>query len=224
MDIKWYGQSCFRITAKRGEKSRNKVTILIDPFDQSTGLKFYKENADILLITHDHKDHSNIEAVGGRAFLIDGPGEYEVENIFIQGIFSYHDNKKGEERGANTIYVMEAEGMKVCHLGDLGQKELTDSQLKEIGEVDILMIPVGGVYTIDGKEASKIISQIEPKLIIPMHYKIPGLKIDLEGPEDFLKAMGVKEKKATEKLTISKSNISEDGADIVPLKAQTKNS
>src|SRR6056297_3457871 len=132
MDFKWYGQSCFYISGKKKRKSRKKVSILTDPFDESTGLKLYKKNVEVVLISHDHQDHNNLSAVNDEAFVVDGPGEYEVENTFIRGIFSYHDEEEGKKRGANTIYVIESEGMNICHLGDLGQKELTDEQLKEI--------------------------------------------------------------------------------------------
>ncbi len=109
--------------------------------------------------------------------MIEEPGEYEVKDIFIQGIPSFHDEEEGKKRGQNTIYTIEAEGIRLCHLGDLGQKELNSDQLEKIGDIDILMVPVGGVYTINSKGAAKIISQIEPRLIIPMHYHIPRLKI-----------------------------------------------
>jgi L-ascorbate metabolism protein UlaG (beta-lactamase superfamily) len=221
MDFKWNGHSCFYISAKKKRKSREKVSILTDPFDESTGLKLYKQNVDIVLISHDHSDHNNLDAVDDKAFVIDGPGEYEVENTFIRGVFSYHDNSKGEERGANTIYIIESEGINVCHLGDLGQKELTDSQLKEIGEVDVLLIPIGGEYTLNSKMASKIISQLEPKAVIPMHYKIPGLSLDLDGPEAFFKAMGKKDLEAEEKVSISKSDLSDEETKFFKLEPQS---
>lgn len=221
MDFKWNGQSCFYISGKKKRKSRKKVSILTDPFDESTGLKLYKQNVDIVLVSHDHPDHNNLDAVNKEAFVIDGPGEYEVENTFIRGIFSYHDNNKGKERGSNTIYVIESEGMNICHLGDLGQKELTNAQLKEIGEVDVLLIPIGGEYTLDSKTASKIISQLEPKAVIPMHYKIPGLKLDLDGPEAFLKAMGKKDLEAEDKISISKTSLSEEEMQVFKLEPQS---
>lgn len=222
MDFKWYGQSCFYISGKKKRKSRKKVSILTDPFDESTGLKLYKKNVEVVLVSHDHKDHNNLSAVNNEAFVIDGPGEYEVQNTFIRGIFSYHDDEKGEKRGANTIYIIESEGMNICHLGDLGQKELTDEQLKEIGEVDILLIPIGGTYTLDSKEASKIISQLEPKAVIPMHYKIPGLELDIDGPESFFKAMGKKDIEAEDKISISKSNLSDGEIKVFKLNPQSK--
>ena len=174
--------------------------------------------ADILLITHDHCDHNNVKAVSGSPFLISGPGEYEVKEVFIQGVPAFHDNSQGKERGQTTIYVIEAEDLRVCHLGDIGQKELTSEQLEKIGEVDILMIPAGGVYTIDGKDALKIMSQIEPKIIIPMHYSLPKLKVKLDDLDKFLKAAGIRKIEPLPKLTIKKKDLSEGEVKIVVLK------
>lgn len=175
MQIIWHGQSCFQIVVSRGKNGQ--AAIVIDPFSEEIGLRPPKLEADILLITHDHYDHNNVKAVSGSPFLISGPGEYEIKEVFIQGVPAFHDNSQGKERGQTTIYVIEAEELRVCHLGDIGQKELTSEQLEKIGEVDILMIPAGGIYTIDSKDALKIMSQIEPKIIIPMHYSLPKLTL-----------------------------------------------
>lgn len=187
--LTWAGQSCFQISVSNSKD--HSADIVIDPFDESfTGLKLPNLSADILLVTHEHKDHNNIKDVKGTPFVIQGPGEYEIKEVFIQGIPSFHDDKEGRERGRNTIYVIEAEEMRFCHLGDLGQKQLTDEQLEKIDGVDVLMIPVGGEFTIDSPTAQKIISQIEPKIVIPMHYAIPKLKIKLDDVSKFLKGMG----------------------------------
>lgn len=217
MQMIWNGQSCFQISAGQGKG--NQVNIVIDPFDETLGLRLPKLEADILLVSHDHHDHNNAKAVLGSPFLISGPGEYEIKEIFIQGIPSFHDDSGGKERGQNTIYVVEAEEMRLCHLGDFGQKELTPEQVEQIGEIDVLMIPVGGVYTISAKEAVKIMSQIEPSLTIPMHYQIPKLKLKskLDGVEGFLKAMGVKSLEPLNKLIIKKKDISEEEAKIIVL-------
>ena len=142
-----------------------------------------------MLISHDHDDHNNKAAVKGDPFLIENPGEYEAKGVFVQGIDSFHDDSEGKQRGKNTIYIFEAEDIRFCHLGDFGQKQLTDEQLDLIGRVDILMIPVGGTFTIDSSEAAKVIGQIEPKMVIPMHYQLPKLKIELDPVEKFLKSM-----------------------------------
>ena len=215
MNITWKGQSCFQITSSQGKDGH--VNIVIDPFDEETGLRVPKLEADLLLVTHQHKDHNNVKAVSGNPFLIEGPGEYEVKEVFIQGIQSFHDSSQGKERGSNTIYVMETEDIRICHLGDLGQKELTPEQVEQIGDIDILMIPVGGNFTIESKEAVKIMSQIEPSIIIPMHYAIPKLKMKLNGLDKFLKTMGVKKLDTLPKLSIKKKDISPEEAKIVVL-------
>jgi len=216
MHIFWKGQSCFQITTTQGKN--NQVNIVIDPFDESLGLRLPKLEADILLVSHSHSDHNNVKAVSGNSILIEGPGEYEIKEVFIQGISSFHDSSLGKERGLNTIYTIEAEEMRLCHLGDLGQKELTAEQVEKIGEIDILMIPVGGVYTISAKEAMKVMSQIEPSITIPMHYQIPKLKTKLDSLDKFLKTMGIKRIEPLPKLSIKKKEISPEEAKIIILK------
>jgi len=218
MQITWHGQSFFEIEIKDSiNNSKEKIIICIDPFDESLGLKVPKVEAQICLITHSHSDHSNVKAIKGEPFLVEEPGEYEVKGVFIKGIPSFHDASGGKERGSNIIYKIEAENIKLCHLGDLGQKELNEEQLEEIGEVDILMIPVGGVYTIDAKEAAAIISQIEPRLVIPMHYKVPKLKLDIDGIEKFLKVMGAEKKEPQKKLKITPKDLPKEESEIVLL-------
>jgi len=230
MQIVWYGQSFFQILTQKGKEKV--VKIVIDPFDEKIGLKPPSLEADILLITHSHEDHNNVKVIKGspsqisgkfeRAspFLISGPGEYEIKEVFIEGIPAFHDPVEGRERGKTTIYTVEIEEVKICHLGDLGQKELTDEQLEQIGDVDILMIPVGGIFTIGAKEAAKVISQIEPKIVIPMHYQLPKLKVKLENLDKFLKTMGIKSPETLNKLSIQEKNLPTDGMKIVVLTLQ----
>ncbi|MBI2625406.1 MAG: MBL fold metallo-hydrolase [Candidatus Nealsonbacteria bacterium] len=215
MHIVWKGQACFQITASISKEE--KVNIVIDPFDESIGLRVPNLEAQILLSTHDHRDHNNIKAASGEYFLIKGPGEYERKEVFVRGIPSYHDSEGGAKRGPNTIYTIKAEDLVLCHLGDIGQKELSPEQIDEIGSVDVLMVPVGGVFTVDGKEAAHIVSQIEPSIVIPIHYKIPKLKIGLEGPDKFLKAMGAKSLLPEPKLIIKKKDIQEEETKVVLL-------
>ncbi len=204
MTINWFGQSCFRIESKEAHSTGSgQVSILIDPFSKETGLKPPKIKDDIVLVTHEHRDHNNIEDITPEAFLINTPGEYEKKGIAIRGISSYHDKVEGKERGLNTIYIVKAEDMTICHLGDLGQEKLDEKQVEEIGEIDILLVPVGGNYTINYKEAIGVIGQIEPKIIIPMHYKIKDLKVEIEGPEKFVKELGLTPEKV-DKYKISK--------------------
>ena len=223
MQIIWHGQSCFQTITNQGKNGP--LIIVIDPFDETLGLRVPKLQADILLVTHDHPDHNNIKVVEGNPstgsgqapFLISGPGEYDIKGIFIQGISSFHDKSKGKTKGKNTCYTIEAEDMKICHLGDLGQGELTEEQMQALGEIDILLIPVGGVFTIDSGDASKIISQIEPKIVIPMHYALPKLKVKLEGIEKFLKVMGKKGTEPLNKLSIKSKDLPQDETEIIIL-------
>ncbi len=206
MVITWYGQSCFKIQS--GE-----TVIFTDPFDKSVGLTPPRGSANIVTVSHGHFDHANTESLSGEPLVIDGPGEYETKGVSVKGIFSFHDDKEGKERGENTIFVIEVEGIKICHLGDLGQKKLTDEQLEQIDEVDILMIPVSGPF-IDAEQAAEIINQIEPRIVIPMHYKIPGLELKFAGVEDFLKEMGVGKKETVDKLTLKKKDLPQEDMEI----------
>lgn len=199
MTISWFGHSCFRIEAKEG-------SILTDPFSKDIGLKPPKIKDDLVLISHNHYDHNNVEDAPAETFIIKNPGEYEKNGIAVLGIHSYHDKSEGKERGPNTIYVIKAEDMTLCHLGDLGQEKLDEKQIEEIGDVDILMLPVGGSYTINYKEALEVISQIEPKIVIPMHYKTKDLKIDIESADKFVKELGLTPEKV-DKFKIVKKNL-----------------
>ena len=199
MTVTWFGHSCFRIESKEG-------SILIDPFSKDIGLRPPRIKDDLVLVTHDHYDHNNIEGAGPETMIINGPGEYEKKGVYVRGILSYHDKSGGQERGLNTIYVIKAEDMVICHMGDFGQAAFEKNQLDDIGDVDVLMLPVGGKYTVDYKEAVQAIGQIEPKIVIPMHYKIKDLNIDIDGPEKFIKELGLTPEKV-DKYKIVKKNL-----------------
>jgi len=215
MNIIWHGQSFFEIVTK--DKENKELKIVMDPFDESIGLKVPKTEARILLITHQHSDHSNKKAISGTPFLIEEPGEYEINGVYVKGIPAFHDNIQGKEREDIIVYLIETEDIKICHLGDFGQKELTSEQLDQLGDIDILMVPVGGVYTIDAKGASKIISQIEPKLVIPMHYQIPKLKLKLNSLEQFLKEIGSPVIEPQKKLKVRSFNLPKEKMEIAVL-------
>ncbi len=188
MEINWLGHSSFKIRGKE-------VTVVTDPFDQGmVGFKFPKTEAQVVTISHSHADHNRADVVDGDPFVIDSPGEYEIKGVSVFGVGTFHDNTSGSERGANTVFVIEIDGVKICHLGDLGHK-LTEEQIEEINTVDVLLVPTGGYYTLGPKEAVGVVAQIEPSIIIPMHFKvdglIAGLAEKLAGVDGFLKEMGI---------------------------------
>ncbi|MBD3247904.1 hypothetical protein GF382_01280 [Candidatus Falkowbacteria bacterium] len=212
MIITWIGQSCFKIQDKVGPEGKTLVT---DPFDKSIGLKAPNFESDVATVSHDHYDHNNVSSLRGEPFVIDSPGEYDVKGIMVQGIASFHDDKNGEERGENTIFRIEMDDLTIAHLGDLGH-ELTDEQLEELEGVDILLIPVGGVFTIDSKKAVKVVSQIEPRIVVPMHYKIKGLNENIDPVDKFIKELGVNPTNE-EKLKINKKDLPQEGMELVVL-------
>lgn len=203
MVLTWFGQSCFRLESKD-------LSLLIDPFSKEIGLKPPRLKDQLVLVTHKHYDHANLEGVEPETMIIDGPGEYESRGVYVHGIPSFHDKAGGAERGLNTIYVVKLEEMRICHLGDLGQEKLDEQQIDLIGNVDILLVPVGGKYTINYKEAVEVVGQIEPKIIVPMHYKVPDLKIEgLDGADKFLKEMGLTPEKV-DKLKVSPKSLPQE--------------
>lgn len=185
MDITYLGHSCFRIVG-------GDLSVVIDPYDPKIGMKLTSVTAQIVLVSHDHGDHNYIKGVQGYRKVIDGPGEYEIGGVSFIGIHTYHDGTKGAERGGNIVFVIEIDGFRICHLGDLGHK-LSEKQISNIGEIDILMVPVGGFYTIDSGEALEVVRSIEPRIIIPMHYKTKDRPQSdkLEPVKTFVSAIGL---------------------------------
>jgi len=206
MMITWLGHSCFKIQDKTGTDG---ITIVTDPFDKEIGLKVPNCEADIVTISHDHHDHNNVSALRGTPYLINTAGEYDVKGILLRGVESYHDEQKGKERRNNIIYRMEVDGVSVSHLGDLGHV-LDDKQLEVLVGTDILLIPVGGKFTLDAKKAVEVVSQIEPRIVIPMHYNDGNVNItELAGVEKFIKEMGIKPIEE-DKLKISKKDLPQE--------------
>jgi len=212
MYITWLGQSCFKLQDKIGSDG---VTLVTDPYSDDIGLKMPRFEADIVTVSHSHHDHNNIGALRGNPFIIDTAGEYETRGVFVEGVEAWHDAAEGKERGKNIIYRIEMEDISITHLGDLGHI-LDAKQLEKLEGTDILLIPVGGKYTINAAKAVEVISQIEPRIIIPMHYKVPGLKIDLDGAEKFIKELGLKPRQE-EKLKISKKDLPQEEMELVVL-------
>jgi L-ascorbate metabolism protein UlaG (beta-lactamase superfamily) len=199
MEIIWLGHSCFRLKGSR-------ATVITDPYSADLGYTLGKTTANIVTVSHQHPGHSNIEAIGGEPKAITGPGEYEISGVLIIGMPSFHDEDKGEKRGKNTIYLLEIDEMTICHLGDLGHT-LSTSQAEELDNIDILLVPVGGVSTIDATGAAEIVRQLEPKVIIPMHYKTDAIKRELDPVDKFLNEMGIKDVESQPKVNFTKSNI-----------------
>jgi L-ascorbate metabolism protein UlaG (beta-lactamase superfamily) len=216
MEITYIGHSCFKIKGKQ-------LTLVIDPYDPAQmGFKLPKLECDVLLMSHDHFDHGYKQGATGYKLAIDGPGEYEASDTFIYGIETFHDDKDGKERGKNTMYVIEIDGFTILHLGDLGH-ELSKETLEKIPDVNVLLIPVGGKYTIDAEVAAKVISSIEPNIVVPMHYSTSDskLKDELAKVDKFLDEMGVEgDVKKTDKLKLTgKSDIPVD-TEVVLLEPQ----
>jgi len=234
MNINWYGQTCFKINVQINKNQP--ISILINPFLGGTGLRSPKADADIILLSHPFLPAACLPGRQGRQvlpadrqgrqvsekpgsldssiFLIDGPGEYDVKGVYIQGVQEF--GGKGEVL-ENTIYIIEAEDIKICHLGLLLQNELSSEELNKIGEIDILMLPIGNKETIGPKEAVKIMSQIEPKITIPMYYRVPNLKTKLEKLDGFLNLLGIKSLAPVQKLSMKKKDLPAEEAKIVVL-------
>jgi L-ascorbate metabolism protein UlaG (beta-lactamase superfamily) len=202
MEITWYGHACFRLY-QRG------AAVVADPFEKSIGYELPRLRADIVTVSHDHAGHCNAKGVRDRKLTITGPGEYEVKGVFVTGIATFHDNKKGQVRGRNTIYLYDMEGLKICHLGDLGHVP-SQAQIETLNSVDVLLIPVGGVSTLNAAQAAEVVSLLEPSLVVPMHYKTPSLALKLDPVTKFLKAMGVDNVSSQDTLSVTKTGLPEE--------------
>jgi L-ascorbate metabolism protein UlaG (beta-lactamase superfamily) len=199
MEITWYGHACFRLS-ERG------VVIVTDPFSEDMGYTRPRIRADVITISHEHPGHNNRIGFRGGPRFFDGPGEYEVNGAFINGIATYHDGRSGATRGRNTVFLFDFDGVTVCHLGDLGHVP-SQSQVEALSDVDVLLIPVGGLHTIDAQKATEVISLIEPRLVIPMHYKTPKEKARLHTANKFLKEMGLARMPPEAELKVTKSSL-----------------
>ncbi|MBI0584047.1 MAG: MBL fold metallo-hydrolase [Methanomassiliicoccus sp.] len=179
MRIIWHGHSCFEV--------KDAVTVVMDPHDgKSIGIKAPMVRADIVLVTHDHFDHNCVRIVKGDPSVVREPGERSLKGIKITGLATYHDQENGAKRGRNIIYRFDMDGIRFCHCGDLGH-DLTEEQARAVGPIDVLFIPVGGVFTIDGGEALQLVKKLRPKVVIPMHFRWGGLSISIQTIDPFLK-------------------------------------
>ena len=201
MEITWLGHSCFQLRGKT-------VTLITDPFPPQLGYSLGKVTAPIVTLSHTHAGHNYVQGIGGDPYVVQGPGEYEISDVLITGVASYHDMKKGQELGRNTIYVIHMDDLVICHLGDLGHT-LQEEQLEEVADADILLIPIGGHHTINATQAAEVISQVEPRVIIPMHYRtsaVEGKRDALDPLDKFCREMGV-EMNTQPKLVVTRNNL-----------------
>ena len=204
MEITWYGLSCFRLT------ERKHATVVADPYNGKLGLPALKLKADVVTVSHDAQGHNYVTAVSGAQHKLDGPGEYEIGNVFITGIIT----KSAAHANHNVIFLFDFNGLKVAHLGDL-DKVPSQNEIEALEEVNVLMLPVGGGNSLTAAQASELVSMLEPNIVIPMHYKLPGLKLELDELDRFLKEMGVTEPTEESSLKISLSNLPEETETVI---------
>lgn len=214
MDVTWLGHGCFRL---RGRSA----AVVTDPYPPAVGLKLSRMDAEVVTVSHDHENHSYTQVIREGAYEIRGPGEYEVAGVSVIGIPTYHDADKGAKHGRNTVYLIEIDDVRVCHLGDLGHK-LDDTEAEAVASPDVLLVPVGGEPALNGAQAAEVVRQLEPRYVIPMHYAIPGLKLKLEPIDRFLKEMGVASAEPQPKLAVQKSSVTEYETKVIVLEAKAE--
>jgi L-ascorbate metabolism protein UlaG (beta-lactamase superfamily) len=199
MEIVWLGHSCFRI---RGREA----TVVTDPCPPGSGYSIGKPTADIVTVSHGHDNHNYLKAVAGSPTVLVEAGEYEIHGAFLTAVQTYHDGQRGAERGKNLSFIVEMEDIKVVHLGDLGHTPSAE-QVEDMTGCDVLLVPVGGGTTIDGAKAAEVVSMLEAKLVVPMHFRTDAHQDGLDTPERFLKEMEVKGIEPQPKLQITRSSI-----------------
>ena len=204
MEITWLGHACFRLKGRE-------ATAVTDPCAKSTGYTIGKPTADIVTVSHDHPGHNNVGAVAGSPKVVEGPGEFEISGVPILGVRTYHDAEKGTKLGKNTAYVFEIDDVHICHLGDIGHVP-TGELAEELSGVDVLLVPVGGHNSLGATQAAETVSLLEPKLVVPMHYKTPAAKVELDPVERFLKEMGSQKAmdEVQPKLTVTRTTLPDE--------------
>jgi len=201
MKIKWFGHACFFITSSNG------VRILTDPFDHTVGYEVPSVETDIVTTSHDHYDHNNVALVKGNYIHISNPGKFLEKGIEIIGVETFHDEKEGTKRGKNIIFKFNVDGIRVCHCGDLGHV-LSYEQVEKLGEVDVLLVPVGGTFTVNAVKAWEVVKQLKPVITIPMHFKTEVVGLPIEGVGSFLSVAGKGLKTGKQEIELDKSNLS----------------
>jgi L-ascorbate metabolism protein UlaG (beta-lactamase superfamily) len=214
LDVTWLGHGCFRL---RGRSA----AVVTDPYPPAIGLKLSRMDAEVVTVSHEHDNHNYTSVVRDGAYEIRGPGEYEIAGVSVVGVPTYHDTERGAKHGRNTVYLIEIDDVRVVHLGDLGHK-LDDAEAEAVASPDVLLVGVGGRSTMNGAQAAEVVRQLEPRYVVPMHYAIPGLKLELDPIDRFLKEMGVTASEAQPKLAVQKSSVSEYETKLVVLEARAE--
>lgn len=201
VEIRWYGQTCFHLNGQRA------ISVVTDPFPPQLGIPLPGLEADVVTVSHHGSACDYVDGIRGPFRLIDGPGEYEISGVFITGVSTYADDQQGRIRGLNTLFAFDFGGPTICHLGRLGHVP-TQSQIKNLGSVDILLVPVGGGGSLSSSQASEVVRLFEPGLVVPMRYEIAGLQEDLDRVDSFLKEMGRQTADRHEVLQVGESGLS----------------
>lgn len=205
MKIKWYGHASFLITSDKGTR------IITDPYEPGAydgGIAYspIEDPADIVTVSHDHADHNYVQGIKGNPHVVKGTGTHDFNGITFKGLATYHDSSQGRERGKNTMFVFKLDGVTVCHAGDLGHL-LTETDARALGTIDVLLLPIGGVYTLDPKEATEVANFLAPKILIPMHYKTPGCGFPIADVGDFLKGKSSVERVGASEISVSNDTL-----------------
>jgi len=195
--------------------------VVTDPYPPAVGLKRGRMDAEVVTISHEHDNHNYSQVVREGAYEIRGPGEYEVASVSVIGVPTYHDSEKGARHGRNTVYLIEIDDVRICHLGDLGHK-LEDAEAEAVASPDVLLVPVGGQSALNAAQAAEVVRQLEPRYVVPMHYSIPGLKLQLDPIDRFLKEMGVASSEPQPKLSVQKSSVTEYETKVVVLEPKAE--
>lgn len=203
VDVRWYGQTCFRL------EGRNSISIVTDPYPPDVGLTLPRLRADIVTVSHHSGGCDYLNPIRGPFKLLDGPGEYEISGVFVTGVSTFADDKGGRELGLNTVFAFDFDGTTICHLGRLGHVP-TQSQVKNLGPVNVLLVPVGGGGSLTSAQASEVIGLFEPEVVVPMRYQVPGLQEELDGVDHFLKEMGMEGVSGQQRLRVSEAKTSEE--------------
>lgn len=201
MEILWLGHSCIQIRC-------HGVTLITDPYDESLGLSMGRPSANIVTVSHSHPHHSHLDGIDGHPRVLRGPGEYEIGEFYVTGMGTEHSHHEGE-RQVNTVFAIHAEGLTLCHLGDL-DRMLSPGQIEELGRTDILFVPAGGVCTIATSSAAELVNLVDPRIVIPLHYRTEAVKVELQPLDAFLGDMGVTEPVRTSRIDVTASNLPQD--------------